>query len=336
MAMTKRTEQPEGNEPVNFESRSTGWFRSQSSSRPGTFRTVNLERLKLHSVTEVPAYAKALYDELRRIKRLRVAYYQDLRSGYSSVLGLRRNLIRLGIVALLATAISAAAQITGTKKFWFIDDVVTWGLGSALLAYALMTALSFYESATANSSAYFRSNAIIVAFRDLWEQYEFDQVGILAEWAAGADPVATKTELLATARALIAAMDTLSRTELDDWRGEVQTSLAQLAAIGKEGLASVKIELRAEYDQRLAKLEEAAKRAYVTLTINGDFVGEAELTIDGKQTIHTAQRQIALPEMTPGPHGIKASAKDKQGQLRSGAKWIDCKAGISEEELEVA
>lgn len=316
----------------------TGSSRRGRGFRPGTFQTVNLEKLNLHMIDPVPAYAKALYDEVKRVKAMRLAYYQGLRNDYGSVLRVRKWLIILAIVALLATALSAAATIARVQPIGIIDPV-TWGLGTALIAYALMSALSFWESASAGSSAYFRSNAIILALRDLWEQYEFDQVAILAKTRAGADPAETKAELLSTARALVAAMDTLGRTELEDWRGEIQASLTQLAAVGKEGLAAIKAELKAEYDRRLARLEAAATpkpKSYVTLQIKGALVGEAEISVDNGRAIRTDKRQVALAELSPGPHQVRVTGKDKDGGALTADEWVDLKAGIAAAAIQVS
>lgn len=293
-----------------------------------TFEPIDLDALDLSSEMPVRDYAKKLYAELKRIRKLRVDFYEEVRTEHKAVLAVRKWLIALGIIALLATAFTAAARFSQIGKE-LSPEPADVGLAIALIAYALMTALSFWQTATANASAYFRSTDIILALRDLWSQYEFDQQAIFAKLPSS-DETAIRAELLATARALAAAMDTLARTELGEWRGEVQTSLTQLAAVGKEGLTAMQAQLKADYDVRLAKLEEDAKaKAYLTLQVNGAAVGEVDVTIDDGRPIRTPDRSIALPELKAGPHQIRVSGKDKDGTALTKAQWIDVKAGIN-------
>lgn len=295
-----------------------------ANRRGSTFETVDLDKLELESIGPIPDYAAKLYGELKRVKEERDRFYERNTATSRWVLKVRKALILLGILALLATAASSAAKLSSWS-----DTVVNYGLAIALIAYALMTALSFYESATAGSAAYFRGNTIREALRDLWTNYEFDQAAILAKTSTGGDADAIKPELLATARALAAAMDTLARNELNDWRGEVQTSLTQLAAVGKEGLAAMQAQLKADYDARLAKLEEDAKsKAYLTLQVNGAAVGDIDVTIDEGRPVRTPDRSIALPELKAGPHQIRVSGKDKDGTALTKAQWLEVKAGI--------
>jgi len=89
-------------------------------------------------------------------------------------------------------------------------------------------------------------------------------------------------------------------------------------------------QLKADYDARIAKLEDDAKsKAYLTLQVNGAAVGDVDVTIDDGRPIRTPDRRIALPELKAGPHQIRVSGKDKDGTALTKAQWIDVKAGIN-------
>lgn len=298
-----------------------------------TFEPIDLKTLKLHSIVDLNDFAQALYAELRRIKDLRVAFYQSRMRERDSVLWVRKMMVALGIVALLATAIAGIGSIDPTIRWDMPGNaevnsagLMRGGLLVALGAYALVSALSLWTNLMGAIAAYFRSLETILALRDLWTTYEFEHAALLAR-AAGGDATATRAELMSGAQALVVAMDMLARTELGDWRGEINTSFSQLAAAAKDGVASAEQRLKDEFDKRLAKLEDARK-SLATLDIRGEFVGDVEIAIDDGTGVTTGERRYALPAMPPGPHRLRISGADKDGKALVIARWIETDPGI--------
>jgi len=309
--------------------------RRKDSKVASTFDPIKLQLLALESSQSLNDYADKLYGAVNAIWHQRVAFYKQRMGERRTVLFVRGALIWLGIIALIATAFAGAARFTDIGGDWSVKPVDI-ALGIALVAYALMTALSFWESASAGSAAYFRGADIILALRDLWTQFEFDWTAILTK--AGGDADAAKAELLTAARSVIASIDTLARTELGEWRGEVQTSLTQLASIGREGFEAMKADLEGQYDERIAKLEkqaEAKSKSYVTLDLEGQFEGEAEISLDEGASIRSAQPRVALPEMVAGRHRIRVTAKSEDKAL-SAAEWVNATEGPCELKISLA
>lgn len=312
-----------------------GSFATHSTpSRLGsTLEPIKLQELKLHAITDVFAFAQALYTELKRIKELRVAFFRSRMKERDSVLRVRKVMIALGIVALLATAVAGIGSVEPSISLDLLilpkltsNGLMRGGLLVALAAYALVSAFSLWSNLMGAVAGYFRSVETILALRDLWTAYEFDHAALLAK-AKDGDHVAIRAELMSGAQTLVAAMDVLARTELGDWRGEINTSFSQLAAAAKDGAASAEQRLKAEFDKRIAKLEDARK-SLTTLDIRGEFVGEIEIALDDDVGVRTGERRYALPAMAPGPHRLRISGKDKDGKSLVVARWIEADPGI--------
>lgn len=80
----------------------------------------------------------------------------------------------------MATALSASLRLSGITLSWW-PSAGDHLLGVALICYVLMSAMSFCETATAGTQAYFRQLQVIIAIRDLWTQFEFDMIKALRE-----------------------------------------------------------------------------------------------------------------------------------------------------------
>jgi hypothetical protein len=86
-------------------------------------------------------------------------------------------MIWLGTVAVLLTAIAAGLRVyLAANKIEGSYDI--WIMGFALLLYALMAAVSFFERSAEGSGHYFRSILAILAIRDLWTPYQFKDTQI--------------------------------------------------------------------------------------------------------------------------------------------------------------
>lgn len=323
-----------------------------AKSQGSTFEPINLSVLDLYAIEDAKAYAEKLRGELDRVRRLRVAFYEARMGERGSVLYVRKWLVGLGIAALVCSAAAAGFRLVDAtqKPTWLPGDPVSIALFLALGCYVAMSALSFWESATASTSGFFRSAEVILALRDLWTQYEFDIAAILeSNTRKTGENVATKDKLMSVSQTLATNMDAIARTELGDWKGEFQSSMTQLASAGRDGMVSVKAELKADYDARLKKIElsseeakkiaEAAKPkplAYAMLAIKGDFADTLEIVIDEKTRLQSRLAKTPLMPMQPGTYCLRVSGRDKAGKPLEAAQYVEIKSGPSEIKIDLA
>jgi hypothetical protein len=265
---------------------------------------------------------------------MRFRFFNTQRQDKAWVFALRDWLARLGGLGILLTAGATAANL------WNADsDLDSALLVLAMLAYAAMAAIAFYENSTNLASGYFRQVAILVQSRDLWTNFQF---AVLAEVRTGLAGDATadtaaRDKILALAQAAWADMEALARSEQESWQGEVLASLSKLQQVADGGGASVKAEIlrldklalaaATEAKDAKAALEQAQGPAFLTLTIEGAFTGEAEILMDGVAVARTETSPVALPAQRPGIRHLVVKAKGDGGKTRTATAHVELKAG---------
>ena len=158
-----------------------------------------------------------------------------------------------------------------------------------------MGAVSFYEKSTDRTSSYFRHLAAIFGIRDLWTKLQFEFLKELTALKTAADPAAaeaaSREHLRALAEGFCSDLNKLSIGELAEWKTEFLTSLSDLAEASKKGsedvTKQVQDSIKAANDAKAAAenaaaqakaaataLENAAKPAFITVKLTGDFEDE--------------------------------------------------------------
>ena len=283
---------------------------------------------------DFPEFCKSLLAKLREIKTQRFDWYDAKRRYHSKwVNGSRYVLAILGSVAILLTAIGTTMRIASTSPQY---DV--WVLIIALVFYAIMGAVSFFDKTTDSASAYFRHLGVQLAIRDLWTKLEFQ---LLKEFLAmklgdAAAEAAGRGRLCALAEAFCQDLDKISTVELSEWRTEFLASLSQLEATAKQGtedthkelLDAVKAIEKASADA-LKAAQEAAQPAFIILKVEGAD-GDVAILIDDAQVALTHLRSIPIDKICPGYRKIEARGK-KTGMDVQAATIREIKPGPPEE-----
>jgi SMODS and SLOG-associating 2TM effector domain 2 len=248
-------------------------------------------------------FCKSLLAKLREIKSQRYDWYDAKRRQHSKwVNGSCYMLAILGSAAILLTAIGAALRISNTSALYDF-----WALIIALVLYAIMGAVSFFDKTTDSASAYFRHLVVQLAIRDLWTRLEFE---LLKEFLAtklgdaGAEAAATN-HICTLAEAFCRDLDKISSAELSEWRTEFLASLSQLEAAAKQGaehtqkqlLDAVKAIEKASADA-LKAAQEAAQAAFMILKVEGAD-GDVAVLIDDAQVAVTHLKSIPIDRVRP-------------------------------------
>ena len=292
--------------------------------RGGTFDAIKLDCKALGGQADFNAFLDSLLGSVIAVRDDRLNYYAWQRGRRAFVNVARRALVMLGVVALVSSALSAAIRLVGAQGSTWLDRS-NWLLGLALVCYVLMSALSFWETATAATASYFRQIQLILGIRDLWTQFEFDLVKALRDKEVGAvDEQPTRTAVLELARALVAAIDALARGELDQWKLEFQTSVTTLQTVGRDGLEQIKAEIKSRVDDALEK----SKMGYVALTVSG-AVAPIDVTLDDKPPFTSDIIGFTLPPLAPAVYRLRLKAKDAAGKSLEVNSYLQVAAGIS-------
>lgn len=285
--------------------------------RPSTFTPIALDWHDLSQQDDFGIFVNSMYTAVERLKNERLRYYSGQRARRAIVNILRNAMIFLGILALLSTSIAAGIRVSGTDNSNFIC-LGNWMLAIALSCYVLMSAMSFWETATSSTAAYFRQIQLILGIRDLWTRFEFDFVGALRARQIGqVDENTTKSTLLELARTVVTSIDDLAQGELAEWKQEFLTSISTLNTASSEGIEQIRSDIRASVTQAIERRE----MGYVSLNII-DGLLPAEVTVDDMQPIETASLSLTLPPLSIGPHRLKVVAKNSSGASKEVSSYI--------------
>jgi hypothetical protein len=289
------------------------------ANKGNTFRSIDLS---------VDAWPQADYAEfvahLRKavtgVKNERFDWYTGQHRSANWVNVFRMAMVWLGTLAALATALAAAFRVfAGAKPPDTPWDMVF--LVAAVVLYAAMVALAFYERTAEGTGHYFRSMTAILQIRDLWTAYQFKDAQMsLDPPPAAADLVAAKRRWLDAAQAFVTALDVIATQELSEWRGAFQAAIGQLSSAAAAGLTASQTALAdavkadaavaAKAAEEAKKAAEAAKQearpAILNLAIDDASVGEATVKIDGRIVAQGPGRSFAIANLPQGVHIVRA------------------------------
>jgi hypothetical protein len=311
-----------------------------------TFDPIDLD-LKAWPQSDYAAFVEQLREQLITLTKKRSDWYREQHHASRWVNSARTIMVWLGTVAVLLTAIAAALRIylaaSKTDGYW---DIAIMGL--ALLLYALMAAVSFFERSAEGSGHYFRTILARLAIRDLWTGYQFKDAEIQLSIAK---PPTDPTELLAakqrwldTAQQYCTDLEAIATKELTEWRGAFQTSLTELSSAAKTGLAAAQTALsdavKADVADAKAAAEEAkraaeaakaaAKPASLNLTVANAPGGEAIVTIDGRIAARGPDRTFALASLAQGEHSLRVDVPAAaDGKVKAVSQIISLPGGIT-------
>ncbi len=292
-----------------------------SPATGNTLTPIDLDPRNL-AATSFAEFCDSLLAKLAAIKDRRFRWYdqqRDLRSRW--VHGSRKALALAGAVAILLTALAAGLRVWRPQLEY---DV--WFLIIALVLYAAMGAVLFYEKITDATSAYFRHLGVILLIRDLWTKLQFELLKQFRSLKPGdaVSEAAVKEQICVLAEAFCRDLDKLASTELAQWQTEFMASLSELEAAARKGSddatkqlgEAVKAIEKATADA-LKAAEEAAKPAYVKLKIQGDFDGKVTILVDDAQVAESHLRDIVLDRLRPGYRKFEARAKKGDADRRA-------------------
>jgi len=311
-----------------------------------TFDPIEFD-LKAWPQSDYTAFVEQLRQKLVGLTKKRIDWYQGQHRASRWVNSARTLMIWLGTIAVLLTAVAAGLRVyLAAYKIDGFSDIVVMGL--ALLFYALMAAVSFFERSAEGSGHYFRSILAILAIRDLWTAYQFKdvqmQLSIPKPPTDAAELLAAKQRWLDAARQYCTDLDAIATKELTEWRGAFQTSLTELSSAAKTGLAAAQTALSdavkadvadakaaADEAKRAAEAAKAAvKPASLNLTVTNAPGGEAIVTIDGAVAARGPERTFAFANLTQGEHSLRVDVPAAaDGKAKAIAQIISLPGGIT-------
>lgn len=326
----------------------------QTEVSGNTFRSIDLKPQGAADVS-FGEFVGTLLEKLEHLKEQRSTFHDDLRKRYTRwANGARNILASLGAVAFLLTGLAAAIRFASkTPKFQAWDGYDMPVMLAALVIYAIMGTITFYEKGTDKTTAYFRQIATILAIRDLWTKAQFAFLKELRALKDAPDPSAAepaaRERIRVLAEAFCGDLDKAATGELTEFRTEFVASLGELDAASKKGFDDVTKQLQdatkaaeqaaaearaaAEKAATAAKaVQDAAKPGFLNLTVVGDFDDEVVISVDGADTARSRGKLIAIERVPPGPRKIGARAKKGAKDLET-TLIVDVKPGLQEVRL---
>lgn len=269
------------------------------------------------------------YELLRSQTDQRAEFYDSLRkSGSDWANRMRAVFTTLGAVGLLLTALAASVRFIPDffSRFGLTGDSDRALLFLALVIYAIMGTLTFYEKGTDKTNAYFRHITVTLGIRDRWNKFQFD---LLKQLDAVRDTSNTdeaqnagRARVIALAEAYAGDLDQLASSEFTDWKAAFLNSLAKINEAATAGAEEI-TKTREEF-ARMAARPQIATEAMIRLTLAGAFDSEAEIQIDG-QKVGTIAKEAPPDERTfkatLGERKIAATATN-QGQTVKAEKDV--------------
>jgi len=310
----------------------------------GTFRPIELKP-EDYGQLGFDDFVKYILNKLDAGREERSAYYGTLRAKNSRwVMGSRKWLALAGAIALLLTTLGAGLRLADFSDEWKAITA-NWdkaALLAALVLYAVMGAVAFYERGTDRTTTYFRHVATIMTVRDIWTKLQFEFLreimGFKQAGQAG-DEAAVRAKIVTLAEAFSNDLNRLTATELSDWRAEFLTSLSELEAAAKKGGEDVGVRLTAyvtEAKKAAAEAEEAAQRAlaasrpsFVNVVLSGTYDTAVTVTVDGVKVVEGVGKRFALGEVKPGPRTIAVAAR-KSDKPVGISQTVEVKPGVQE------
>lgn len=284
---------------------------------------------------ELVTYARDLRRNLDERRKSRYGFYNERRIEYGNVLSLRQWLAQLGAAGIVLTALATAAHFAWPDRP--ADSVL---LVAAMICYAAMAGISFYEGSLNLSAAYFRQVGILIAMRDIWTRFQFELLAELRAAAAGGADVILPARDRMTALALAAwnDLEALTRGEQENWQGEVLASLKELATAAQNGRSTVETRLvemekaaaaaETARTERTAAAARAGAPALLTIAVEGDVAGDLTLRLNDEPPVVTAAREHAFRPRPAGDVHVAASGTGPGGQTLTGALNLELKPGV--------
>jgi hypothetical protein len=310
------------------------------STQANTLIPIELDP-KEFSALPFSEFVEKLLAKLHTLKNVRFTWYDDQRRRRSRwVNGTRKALALVGALAILLTALAGLLRILG-------NSLDVFAIAGALVLYAIMGAISFYENVTADAAAYFRQVRAALDIRDLWTKLQFEFLKELMGSKAGDSNAEAliSDRLIKLAEAFCNDLDKITSSELVEWRTEFMGSLSELESTAKKGTEdshallqnAVKAYENAAAESRAAAraANEGAKPGYLNLEIIGDF-DQVVVFVDDKEVARTHLKKFGIDRLMPGYRKIQARATKKGAPPLEAAQIIDIKPGLQAAEFELA
>lgn len=291
-----------------------------------TFNPIKLDASALAGETDFDKYVEILTTKVKQLTDERAGYYNNLREQGSWVNASRSWLIYLGAGSLLLTALATVMRIAPpiSKKPPPFENFDAFLLIVVLVLYAVMAVISFVERSSAAAAGYFRHIGVIVSIRNLWTQFQFEQLKLLQKTKAGGISEAeARAALAALAQDYCVQLDSIAAGEGETWREEFKASLTELGNLSQTRLTEVETQLkaqRAELKQvadKRAQARAAEKPVMVKLTVAGGFDGEAIVYVDGTENTRTKLKTLTLGEIAPGRRVFRVVAQKAGTRLEA-------------------
>ncbi|HYI41736.1 MAG TPA: hypothetical protein VE053_15620 [Allosphingosinicella sp.] len=294
-----------------------GIFR-KASPRGSTFS--DLELVPPLDPKDSERSVATLRKAVERYKDDRFDWYLDqMRRRSRLVNGLPGASALLGVVGILSTtgAVVVRTLNAATVIDWTNGDLLL--AGAAVVAYTLMSAGLLYERLIEGSGGYFRAAEAVVAIRDLWSAYQFEDVArSLAPAKQGAEEL---ERWRVPAEAFCKALDKIVAAELTEWQAAYHTAAKLRSDTSEEGLKAALAEIKLSADSAASSAAEAARKAEEAAKAAADANapatldlslgtaktgGTAVIKIDGKEVARGLdQRSFSITQLRQGEHHVR-------------------------------
>jgi hypothetical protein len=300
------------------------WLRKDPDRDGNTFSSIELTPADYRN-GKLEDFIEDIFGKLSALKTSQDNYFKKLRTSESQwANGARELLSGMGAIAFLLTALAACVRFAPDLLPLFGKDGDKYLLFAALMIYAVMGAIAFYERGTDKTSSYFRHIAATLGIRDLWNTLQFN---ILKEQAAfdGSDggPVAeadARNKIIALAEGFVSDLNKISSTEMTDWKAAFLASLKDLNDAAKINSQSI-----IDGKQSVPTADDA-EAPEVDITLTGDFAGTATILVAGEAVDSTEDKSLVWKPDAPGSYALSAKAANN-GTPVEGSVTVDAKAG---------